>query len=321
MELRKERLSDGASPHDFDRPQPVQSSGLQTLYETHPIYRAFENDTRSAGSFEIALVHARQSAFEATDPQSADWCFVAGRRWVEGAAAVEIDLGDGWIRNRIETRSSAALNVVPAGVEASFRTGHDHTIKAFSVPDVVLRELLDEHGLSASIFEPWFGTIRQAPQATDLIDRMWTCSTFLGASGTLMLDALVLQFVASCAMTGNAHAEASKPSRTDDVRIDRVIDYVEAYLTEALTVRELAGIACVSPFHFSRIFRTAMGRTPHDYVMGRRTRRAQHLLRESEDTPAQIAFLCGFASQSHMTDVFRARIGVPPARYRAEVRN
>ncbi|MEM7710434.1 MAG: AraC family transcriptional regulator [Pseudomonadota bacterium] len=36
---------------------------------------------------------------------------------------------------------------------------------------------------------------------------------------------------------------------------------------------------------------------------------------------AEIAYACGFASQSHMTDVFREKLGVTPGRYRKEVRS
>ena len=125
-----------------------------------------------------------------------------------------------------------------------------------------------------------------------------------------------MQFVALAALRDGRPKITSAVRGIGDLRLARVVDYVDAHLAMRLTVRDLAEVACVSPFHFSRIFRDALGRTPHDYVMERRTERARRMLTDGTDTPAQIAFACGFASQSHMTDVFRARVGISPARYR-----
>jgi AraC family transcriptional regulator len=49
-----------------------------------------------------------------------------------------------------------------------------------------------------------------------------------------------------------------------------VIEYIEAYLTEDLSLNDLATVAGLSQFHFSRIFKAALGLTPHQYLMKRR---------------------------------------------------
>jgi AraC family transcriptional regulator len=42
-------------------------------------------------------------------------------------------------------------------------------------------------------------------------------------------------------------------------RVKRVCDYIEAHLDDRLSLTEIAGVACLSPYHFSRSFKQAVG--------------------------------------------------------------
>jgi AraC family transcriptional regulator len=100
-------------------------------------------------------------------------------------------------------------------------------------------------------------------------------------------------------------------------RLRRVLDHVEAHLGEELTLAELAGIACLSPFHFSRCFKRAVGVGPRRYLARRRVERARDMIRRTDEPLASIALTLGFADQSHFTSVFRRETGETPARFRA----
>ena len=84
-----------------------------------------------------------------------------------------------------------------------------------------------------------------------------------------------------------------------------------------LTLAELAGIACLSPFHFSRCFKRAVGVGPRRYLARRRVERARDMIRRTDEPLASIAQTLGFADQSHFTSVFRRETGETPARFRA----
>ncbi len=100
-------------------------------------------------------------------------------------------------------------------------------------------------------------------------------------------------------------------------RLKRVRDYIEAHLDDRLTLADLADVACLSPYHFSRSFKQALGVGPQRYVMQRRLEQAKTLMRRTNEPLAEIAHRVGFADQSHLTSIFRRETGVTPGRYRA----
>ncbi len=61
-------------------------------------------------------------------------------------------------------------------------------------------------------------------------------------------------------------------------RIDRVVDYIQRNLELELSVKQLAGIACFSEFHFSRIFKEQMGESVYRFIKRLRLEKAAELL-------------------------------------------
>ncbi|WP_420346509.1 helix-turn-helix domain-containing protein [Pelagibius sp.] len=105
----------------------------------------------------------------------------------------------------------------------------------------------------------------------------------------------------------------------NDPRIGRTIDYIEAHLGEAMTVAEIAAVACLSAGHFSRSFKATTGQPVWAYVQRRRGERAKELLLTTQLPVAEIAYRCGFANQSHLTACFKQQFDVTPAQARREL--
>jgi AraC family transcriptional regulator len=108
--------------------------------------------------------------------------------------------------------------------------------------------------------------------------------------------------------------------RLDDRRLRRVLAYIEEHLAEDIAVADLANVACLSIFHFTRAFAAAMGVPPHRYVSQRRLEAAKALIATGKPSLSEIAFNCRFSSQSSFTRAFRRATGMTPAEYRQTLR-
>lgn len=138
----------------------------------------------------------------------------------------------------------------------------------------------------------------------------------------LQLDAWALILGEAVLRHFSRYADRPQPSKQptglSPVAQRRVFEYVDAHLETAVGLSDLADVACMSPYHFARCFKNSTGMTPHHYVLQQRVHRAKDMLRESEQSVAQVAFACGFSSQSHLTTVFKRITGQTPARFRKE---
>jgi AraC-like DNA-binding protein len=99
-------------------------------------------------------------------------------------------------------------------------------------------------------------------------------------------------------------------------RLRRAVDRIEGSLDQPLSLEEVARAACLSPYHFHRLFTETHGETPHHFVRRRRLERARERLERSQDSVTDICLDCGFASVTSFSALFRRRFGLPPARYR-----
>jgi AraC family transcriptional regulator len=126
--------------------------------------------------------------------------------------------------------------------------------------------------------------------------------------------ALAVQIVRRCA--GSSALMLSPANGLSRERLQRVRDYIESHMEDRLTLADLAGVACLSPYHFSRSFKLAMGVGPRRYVMRRRIDRAKTLMRRTNLPLASIAVEVGFNDQSHLTSIFHRETGMTPGRFR-----
>src|SRR5438132_744327 len=102
-------------------------------------------------------------------------------------------------------------------------------------------------------------------------------------------------------------------------RINRVIDYISAHLTDPLPLEKLARLAHFSPFHFHRIFRSLVGEPLHAFVRRLRLEKAVFQLAHGpEATLTDIALRCGFLSSSDFSRAFRQAYGFRPRDYSRE---
>jgi AraC family transcriptional regulator len=99
-------------------------------------------------------------------------------------------------------------------------------------------------------------------------------------------------------------------------RIDRVLRHIGADLDHRHSLEDLARIACLSQFHFHRVFRVLTGETPDEAVRRMRLHRAAIELINSSVTVERIARRAGYGSVVAFTRAFSASYGLAPVAYR-----
>jgi AraC family transcriptional regulator len=96
--------------------------------------------------------------------------------------------------------------------------------------------------------------------------------------------------------------------------------HIQANLEGDLSLTALSRRAGLSPFHFQRGFKAAIGKTPKAYVWRLRLERGAFRLLSHESNLLDIALECGFQNHETFSRAFRRRFGKSPGNYREWVR-
>jgi AraC family transcriptional regulator len=127
---------------------------------------------------------------------------------------------------------------------------------------------------------------------------------------------LELRKVVAEATLHNLRCEQPLRGRLTPRLVRKVSHFIDANLDTVIHVKDLAALAKLSRYHFSRAFRQSFDETPHAYIMRRRIERAQGIMLTSVVPLGQIALECGLADQSHLTRLFRRLVGESPGIWR-----
>ena len=92
--------------------------------------------------------------------------------------------------------------------------------------------------------------------------------------------------------------------------------YIREHLAGDLDVGTLARRFGCSRSHFTRLFTTLTGLSPHQYVIQARLALAQELLAYTSLTVGEVAAGTGFNSIHHFCRQFQRRTGVTPTAWR-----
>ncbi len=276
-------------------------------------YAPFVRETRSSGTEPIRIIHAVQPEGDFSDPAHTDVMLTFA---LSAGAPITRDFGGGKLR--LSHRRGDLELQAPSFATTVLAEG-DHEVLAFILPIAGVRAVLED---AQPHFDGDFGHLHAAPFRDffleQLCNRLWAESEAGNPHGDIFADSALAMIAAT--LLGLAHRSAPFSGRRIDHAASTVADYVEAHLDQSIGLRDLAALADAPETQFLSDFKATFGATPHQYVLSRRIARAQELLAAGAMPLAEIAYACGFASQSHMTDVFREKLGVTPGRYRKEVR-
>ena len=113
-----------------------------------------------------------------------------------------------------------------------------------------------------------------------------------------------------------------RPSTREELyrRLHRARDWIDSSYADAVTVSQAARVACMSPYHFQRMFRLAFRQTPMQFLQERRLRAARRLLSGTDRDITSICLDVGFESLGSFSWLFRRRFGASPRDFRRRQR-
>lgn len=162
---------------------------------------------------------------------------------------------------------------------------------------------------------PSFTKTEKAGQYLDIFRQM--CEYYENAveDDELLLHSLVLQLIHLLKSDCKKQETRELMKSNHFAVIEKVLSYIQEHLSEDLSLQQVADFAGFSPVHFHKVFRNATGRTLREYVEEQRIKKAAHLLLSTKMNLTQIAYECGFASQSHFSLVFKRKMKLTPRDY------
>ena len=92
--------------------------------------------------------------------------------------------------------------------------------------------------------------------------------------------------------------------------------YINENFTTIKSIDEVCRAIGISKFYFIRSFRKSMDISPYEYLIQRKITAARHLLKTTRLSIKEIAFQCGYASESGFIKAFIDKTGISPTEYR-----
>lgn len=103
---------------------------------------------------------------------------------------------------------------------------------------------------------------------------------------------------------------------SNNIVVKKVVDYIETYIDEDLSLNKIANTLNYSKFYIARIFAKETKCTVYKYIQGRRLTLAAQKLVETKQPIVEIAYEAHYDSQQAFTLAFKRFYGCTPKIYR-----
>ena len=108
--------------------------------------------------------------------------------------------------------------------------------------------------------------------------------------------------------------------KKNEKKIKTVMEYMQENFNQNITIKELANIANLSPYHLIRTFHKTTGITPKNFLFNIRIEKVKKLLNTNKSI-SEIALETGFYDQSHLNRVFKQIVACTPYQYKKGIKN
>jgi AraC family transcriptional regulator len=198
---------------------------------------------------------------------------------------------------------------------ACYECGHDHGQGDRCISFQVAPELFREIAASAGGAGTFRFPTAMIPAGSDIGPSL--VATLVSCEDRLQSEEAAVDLVEKVI----AHLADQPPRRQnvsarDAQRVSAALRYIEDNAAERIELGELAARAGTTKYHFIRIFRSAVGMTPYQFLIETRLRNVAGSLLRSAVPVSTAALDAGFGDISTFNARFRARFGLSPSAYR-----
>jgi AraC family transcriptional regulator len=294
-------------PLSIDYSQPDSTSTFVTPPRIH--------SSQQAGWKNIHLAHYQVPATEI--PETVSVQHIIALPFPKHQTVQELVFDGKRYQTRHDQKEVGCIAVIPADVPFSAKWNRES-----SVTHCYLDPTFVAHAAYESI-NPEQIELNLALQKTDPL----VCQIVLALQKVLETDATNSCFYAESMATAlAAHCLRNYSTRKrvlqeyedglSKYKLRQALEYMNAHLSENVSLASVAEEVEISQFHFCRLFKQSTGMTPHAYLIQQRVERAKQLLKRKEGTMLDIAIECGFANPSHFAKHFRKHTGLSPKQFR-----
>lgn len=245
-----------------------------------------------------------------------------------------------YVRQRFprHVHETYCIGVIEEGAQRFYRSGGEHVAPR---GDIILVNADDVHTGCSELENGWAyraiyphpdlfksisrdicqseGSVPWFPDAVlhdpGLAQQLMMTFTLLAQPGnTLFKETLLMSSLTWLMMRHGKTRLSPRELPSAEQRVMMIKEIIDSCPERDLSLVELAEIAGLSPWHFLRQFKSAVGIPPHAYLVQARVRKAKELLLKGHPI-ATVSTLCGFTDQSHLSRHFKGSVGITPGEF------
>lgn len=154
---------------------------------------------------------------------------------------------------------------------------------------------------------PNFIEVSNAKHIKSIFEKLCDCHVSEDPNNELLRQSLVLELI---------YAIHTPPlTKKTNKTIDKAISYIKNNISSSLTLESVANEVNFAPSYFHKLFKKSTGKPLHRYIEEIKIDKASNLLITTDMTLTEIAYECGFCSQSYFSYAFKRHTGMTPRNY------
>lgn len=157
-----------------------------------------------------------------------------------------------------------------------------------------------------------------AALAQSLRNEMASADGFSRMGFDCLMESFVIHLLRRWSTLSDAAIRQASRSRggLGPLQRNRALEFLKQNFTREISLSEIASVAGLSPYHFTRSFKISFGVPPHVYQSSLRLSHAKRLLSATNLAIAQVAAEVGYQSSQSFARVFFRDTGMSPTEYR-----